>query len=568
METRQETRTAIKSYIPILEWLPSYNRAWLRPDLIAALTVWALLVPEAMAYASLAGLPPEAGLYAAPLALIGYGIFGTSRQLVVGPSSTVAAMSLVIVGLFAIPGSAEFIAMSAILALLVGVMFVAAGLLKLGFLADFMSRPVLSGLVVGIAITIAVSQLDKLLGYTVAEGGFLQELWFFAREIGAISIPTLVVSVVALALLFGLEKFIPRIPAALVVVVLGITLSALLNLEERGVHVVGEIPAGLPPLGFQDVALRDILRLAPGALGILLVAFAESVATARNYATRHGYDIDADQEMVGLGVANFGAGFSQGFVVDGSLSRTAAADQAGQKSQLASIINAGLVLVTAAFLTPLFRTLPEAVLGAIVVHAVWHLISFRELRRLYRIRHQDFWAGLVALLGVLFFGILVGLIFAVGLSFLILLARASRPSTAILGRVTGEGLDVFADLALFPNSETYPGLVIFRFDQQMFFANAPKLRNAIRAAVRSADPPARVILLDAEDVPDIDTTAMDTIAELHDELAKAEIELWFSRVRGEVMEYLRRAGLEQAIGPNRFYLSVRAGVDAYLEQYG
>jgi SulP family sulfate permease len=565
--TQEQTGRSIRSYIPLLEWLPNYNREWLRPDLIAALTVWALLVPEAMAYASLAGLPPEAGLYAAPLALLGYGIFGTSRQLVVGPSSTVAAMSLVIVGLFAIPGSAEFVALSATLALLVGILFVVAGLLKLGFLADFMSRPVLSGLVVGIAITVAVGQLDKLLGYTVAEGGFLLELWFFVRDIAAISIPTLVVSVVALVLLFGLEKFVPRIPAALVVVVLGIVLSAALNLEEQGVHIVGEIPSGLPQLGFQNVALSDILRLLPGALGILLVAFAESVAAARNYATRHGYEIDADQEMVGLGVASFGAGFSQGFVVDGSLSRTAAADQAGQKSQMASLINAGLVLVTAAFLTPLFRTLPEAVLGAIVVHAVWHLISFGELRRLYKIRRQDFWAGLVALLGVLFFGILAGLILAVVLSFLGLLARASNPSTAVLGRVTGKGPDVFADVALYPESETYPGLIIFRFDRQLFFANAPKLRKAVRAAIGAADPPAKVILLDAEDIPDIDTTAMDMLSELQHELAQAGIELWFSRVRGEVMEYLRRAGLEQAIGPDRFHLSVRAGVDAYLEQF-
>jgi len=550
-----------------LEWLPNYNREWLRPDLIAALTVWALLVPEAMAYASLAGLPPEAGLYAAPLALLGYGIFGTSRPLVVGPSSTVAAMSLVVVGAFAIPGSADFIALSATLAVLVGILFVVAGLLKLGFLADFMSRPVLSGLVVGIAISIAAGQLDKLLGYSVPEAGFFREILLFVQGLDMISLPTLVVSVIALALLFGLEAFIPRIPAALVVVVLGIVLSAVLDLEELGVHVVGEIPSGLPPFGLQGVALGDILRLLPGALGILLVAFAESVAAARNYATKHGYAIEADQEMIGLGVANLGAGFSQGFVVDGSLSRTAAADQAGQKSQLASIVNAGLILVTAAFLTPLFRTLPEAVLGAIVVHAVWHLISFKELERLYRIRRQDFWAGLVALIGVLLFGILAGLILAVTLSFLGLLARASRPSTAVLGRVTHAGGDVFANIALYPDSETYPGLVIFRFDQQIFFANAPMLREAVREAVRTADPPAKVVLFDAEDIPDIDTTAMDTITELYDELARADIELWFSRVRAEVMVYLRRAELDRTIGPDQFYLSVRAGVDAYLERF-
>ncbi|MGB3716770.1 MAG: solute carrier family 26 protein [Candidatus Promineifilaceae bacterium] len=565
--TESKAMNRLKSYIPILDWLPTYNKQWLRPDLIAALTVWALLVPEAMAYATLAGVPPEAGLYAAPLALLGYAIFGTSRQLVVGPSSTVAVMSAVVVGTFAVSGTEEYITLTAVLALLVGILFILAGLLKLGFLADFMSRPVLSGLVVGIAITIVMGQLDKILGYEIPESrGFLEELYLFIRGLGNIHWMTFVVGAISLVLLFGMEELFPKIPGALVVVALGIVVSALLNLESYGVHIVGDIPAGLPQLGFQNVSLRDIIALMPGAIGILLVAFAESVAAARAYAKKHGYEIRASQEMVGLGIANFGSGFSQGFVVDGSLSRTAAADQAGQKTQLASIINAVLVLVTAAFLTPLFRSLPEAVLGAIVIHAVWHLISFTELRRLYNIRRIDFWAGSVALIGVLMFGILGGLLLAVFLSFFALLARASDPEYAILGSIPGQGREVFGNIEMHPEAHTYPGLIIFRFDQQLFFANAPKFRAHVHEAIDASTSPVRVVLIDAEDIPDIDSSALDMLIELREELEVKGVDLWFARINKNVEEYMRLSTLTQQLGDGHIFLSVRAGVDAFQEQ--
>jgi MFS superfamily sulfate permease-like transporter len=529
--TLPERKTTLKSLIPIIEWLPAYNKAWFRPDLIAALTVWALLVPEAMAYAALAGLPAEAGLYAAPLALLGYAIFGTSRQLVVGPSSTVAIMSAAVVATVAVGAAQEkIIALSAALAIIVGVLFIISGLLKLGFMADFMSRPVLSGLVVGIAITIAMGQLDDLVGYSVPEGGFFRELFYFIRDVDKIHWVTVIVSGVSLVLLFGLEKINRKIPAALIVVALGIGLSYVLDLEAKGVHIVGDIPSGLPPLGLPDVELRDILSLIPGAVGIVLVAFAESIAAARSYAAKHHYEIDANQEMIGLGVANFGAGMSQGFV------------------------------------TPLFRTLPEAVLGAIVVHAVWHLISFKELQRLYQIRRTDFYAGLIALIGVLLLGILAGLAFAVLLSLLALLYRASNPSWAVLGRVPGKGQDVFGDLNEYPQGETYPGLIIFRFDQQLFFANAPKFKEAILSLVKLADLPVKTVLVDAEDMPEVDTTATDMLVELIEELARSEVRVCFARVRKNVMDHFKRAGLDTLVESDRFYLSVREGVDAFLEE--
>ena len=284
----------------------------------------------------------------------------------------------------------------------------------------------------------------------------------------------------------------------------------------------------------------------------------------RTYAKKNGYEVRASQEMIGLGVANMGAGFSQAFVVDGSLSRTAAADGAGQKTQIASLINAGLVFVTAAFLTPIFRPLPEAVLGAVVVHAVWHLISFKELRRLYQLRKADFWAGLVALVGVLVFGILGGLLTAVFLSFIVLLARASDPDYAILGSIPGDGREVFGNIAAHPNARTYAGLVIFRFDQMLFFANAPKFRAHVQESIDSADEPVRVVLIDAEDIPDVDSTALDMLVDLQKELEAKGIELWFAQVKLNIERLMRRASLVKEIGDDHLYLSIGSGVDAYL----
>jgi MFS superfamily sulfate permease-like transporter len=349
------------------------------------------------------------------------------------------------------------------------------------------------------------------------------------------------------------------------VAALGIVVSYALDLQSYGVHIVGDIPAGLPSLTFPDVTAGEFLKLAPGAAGILLVAFAESVAAARNYAKKHGYDISSSQEMIALGVANLGAGVSQGFVVDGSLSRTAAADGAGQKTQLASLINAGLVLVTAAFFTPIFKTLPEAVLGAIVLHAVWHLVSFKELRRLYRIRKVDFAAGLVALLGVLTMGILGGLILAVFLSLFALLARASDPDYAVLGSITGEGYEVFGNVESHPDAKTFPGLIIFRFDQMLFFANAPKFRKHVHDVINHAEEPVRVVLIDAEDIPDMDSTALDMLTDLHAELDAKGIDLWLAQVKLDIVRLMFRGSLGSLIGQEHIFMSIRKAVNVFLE---
>ncbi len=565
--TRQKTKRTLKSSLPFLSWLPSYKTSWLQPDTIAALTVWALLVPEAMAYAGIAGMPPEYGLYTAPLALLGYAIFGTSKHLNVGPSSTVAALSFsVIAGLGIASGTEEWIAMTAALAILSGVFLAIAGLLRLGVLADFLSRPVLDGFIVGVAITIVVGQLDKLLGFEIVEPelAVIPDLLAIIPSLGMTHWPTLVVGLASLALLFLMERYLPRIPASLTVLVLAIALSTALDFEARGIHIVGDIPGGLPPFGLPGISLEQWTSLIPGALAVLLVGYSESIAAARSYATKFNYKVDADQEFIGVGAANLGSGFSGGFVVNGSLSKTAASVGAGAKTQMVSIIAAVAILITALFLTPFFRALPEATLGAIVIHAVWHLINFRKIWDYRPITSLDFWTALVAMLGVVFFDILIGLLLAVFLGLLGLLYSTKSRTTAVLGKEPDE--PIYRSLENFPEGETYPGLLIARFEGSLFFANAPDLAEEIRYGVEVIEPSPRVILLDCESITEVDATALITMDELNVELARAGIDLRLAQVRSHVLELMRMTDLEEKIGPANIYDSVQAGVDAFLAE--
>ncbi|MCP4359908.1 MAG: SulP family inorganic anion transporter, partial [Chloroflexi bacterium] len=400
--SQEKNKRSIKSYFPIIEWLPNYQGNWFRGDLIAAFTLWALLVPEAMAYAGIAGMPPETGLYAAPLALIAYAIFGTSRHLDVGPSSAVAALSFsVVVGLGVAVGSPEFIILTIALAFMVGIYLIIGGFLKLGVLADFLSKPVLDGFVVGVAISIAVGQLDKLLGYEAGGYEFIPELLRLIKDFSMVHWPTLIVGLVSLTLLFILHKYVPKLPGALIVLFLAIIVSTIFEFELLGIHVVGEIPAGLPDFGIPEgLGWEELLAVAPGAIGVALVAFAESVAIARSFATKYGYEVDANQELIAIGASNIGSGFSGAFVVDGSMSRTSAIDGAGGKSQMVSLIGAVAILITAVALTGLFYNLPEATLGAIVIHAVWHNINFKKITQYKAFTRLDYVTAIVAMIGV------------------------------------------------------------------------------------------------------------------------------------------------------------------------
>jgi high affinity sulfate transporter 1 len=566
--TRQKPKRTIKTFFPIVSWLPKYKASLLQPDTIAALTVWALLVPEAMAYAGIAGMPPEYGLYAAPLALLGYAIFGTSKHLNVGPSSTVAALSFsIIAGLGVSSGTEEWIALTAALAIMTGVFLLIAGLLRLGVLADFLSRPVLDGFVIGVAITVVVGQLDKMLGYEIAEVEleFIPDILVLISDLSMTHWPTLFVGLVSLALLFLIERYLPKVPGALTILVLAIIVSGLLDFESRGIHIVGEIPGGLPPFGLPDVTRDQLGTLVGGALAIMLVAYAESIAIARTYASKFNYKVDADQEFISLGAANLGSGMSSAFAVDGSLSKTAASVEAGSKTQMVSIIAAVAVLITALALTPLFRTLPEATLGAIVIHAVWHLINFKKIWKYRTITSLDFSTAIIATFGVLTFGILQGLLLAIFLGLLGLLYANKSRTTAVLGKEPGE--KVYRSLENYPEGETLPGLLIARFDGSLFFANAPDFADEIRYGVEVTDPAPSVVLVDFESVTEVDATAIITIKELNEELERDGIDLRLARVRTHVLELMRTTDLVEIIGPEHIYDSVHAGADAFLAEH-
>ncbi|MCP4360617.1 MAG: sulfate permease [Chloroflexi bacterium] len=557
-------RRSWRSFFPILTWLSTYQKGWFRGDVIAALTLWALLVPEAMAYAGIAGMPPETGLYAAPLALLAYAIFGTSKHLDVGPSSAVAALSFsVVVGLAAV-GSPEFIVLSIALAFMVGIMLIIGGFLRLGVLADFLSRPVLDGFVVGVAISIAVGQLDKMLGFEPEGYDFVPDMIQFITHIGQTHIATLVVGLVSLGLLFAMHKYTPKLPSALIVLFLAIGVSSLFDFESAGIHIVGAIPAGLPDFGIAEgLGFDDLLTVAPGAVGVALVAFAESVAIARSYGTKYGYEVDANQELIAIGASNIGSGFSGAFVVDGSMSRTAAADEAGGKTQMVSIVAAVAVLITAVALTPLFHSLPEATLGAIVIHAVWKNINFRKISQYRSITSLDFATAAVAMVGVLAFGLLQGLLLAALLGLVVLLFGTKQRNTFVLGNVPDTV--VYRSIEHYPDGETYPGLLILRFDGTLFFANVHDFVTATRTAVEATEPAPQVVLIDGESMNDIDATAVITLKELGEEMARSGIDLRFARVKMKVRNVMQRAGLEETVNPKHFYPSVQDGVDAFLK---
>jgi high affinity sulfate transporter 1 len=566
-----EEKTVVQRYLPIADWLPKYDwGGWLRFDLIAALTVWALLVPEAMAYAGIAGVSAEVGLVTAPLALLGYAIFGSSKHLFVGPSSTVAIISASVVAPLAGSDGDLYLILTIWLAIFTGVFFVGLGLARMGWIANFMSTSVLAGFMVGLAIVIAVGQLDKVLGIEAEGDNVLEDLGSMIEQFSDWDWPTVIIGVVALAALFAIERFLPKVPGALVVMLGAIALSAILDWEDGGIHVVGEIPAELPNLSIPEIPEGDVLGdLLAGALAVVVVAFAESFAAAKTYASKFGYQVDANQEMIGLGAANLGAGLSGGFVVDGSLSKTAAGVGAGQKSQMTSVFAAVFVLITIVALTWLFEPLPEAVLGAIVIHAVWGLVDFSKFTRLWRIRHIDFWLAIAAFLGVVLIDILQGIVIGVVLSLLALIYRSSFPQGSELGRVeTDDGTHEFVGVDANPDAETLTGLVVYRPTGSLIFSNADAFSQQARELLwKRTDPPAEVLIIDCEQIADLDVSGAEEIVSLFDELRDADVEMWLTRLHGDAMVTAEKAGVIDELGEDRVLPTVRAAGEVFRTRY-
>ena len=557
--------------VPLFVSLRGYRTGWLRGDVLAGLTVWAVLVPESLAYATIAGVSPVVGLYAAPAALILYAAFGSSRHLIAGPMAASAALSAAAVAQFATRGSGDFVALTVALALTTGIVAVIAGLLRLGFLASFISEPVLKGFIVGLALTIIVGQLPKIFGIEGADGNFFEKLWGFVTGLGETDGWTLLVGLISLAIVVVLKRFAPVVPGSLVAVVFGILIVTLLDMDRRGVEIVGNINGGLPALGLPDVTLRDYLGLAPSAIGVALVGFAEGLGATKTYAAKNHYEVDANRELLGLGAANLGAGFSSGMVVNGSLSKTAVNGGAGARTQLSGMVAAVLTVVTLLFLTGLFESLPEATLGAIVIAALIELVDIPSLVGYYRVwterlgsiygaaARPDFLAALATLFGVLVFDTLPGLFIGIAVSLLLLLYRASRPNVAVLGRVPGARRH-WGDIDRHPENEVVPGIVVLRVESGLFFANADYVRDAVKA--HSAAEGVRAVVLDAQTVPFVDLTASRMLDELREDLYAQRISLFLARDVGQVRDMIRRSRPSGATGEDEVFATVEEAVAA------
>lgn len=555
MSTTDRTSTG-RVFPPVRSWLPGYERADLSRDTVGGLTVWALVVPESMAYASIAGVPVEYGLYSVPLAVLGYFLFASSRRLFVGPSATVAALTASAVAPVAAAGSDSYIALVGVLALMVGVIFVVLGWARMGFIARFFARPVLDGFMIGLGLFIAIGQLNKLFGVEKAEGNTVAQLLGVFGERPEWDTATMAVAAVALLILFGGERLMPKVPGALVAVVLGLVAVPLLDLEGRGVEVVGDVPTGISLVPWSSVTLDSALALVPGALAIVVVGFAQSIAIAKSYAIADRTRVDADAELVAYGAASLGAGALQGFPPTGSLSKTAAARQAGARSPVAYLIAGALTLLTVLFLAGVFATLPEAVLGSVVIHAVWGSLRPTKVTALRAARVPDFWLALVALLGVILVGILAGVVVGMALSMILLLQRMAAPHTAQLGvDATGSR---FADVAENPDVHALPGVLILRVDGPMVFANVDVILERLAGELAGGDH-ARVVL-DLEAVYEVDTTAVADLQRFVADQSAQGIQVVLARVHAPVRDYLARAHAETLLAEGTCIPTVRDAV--------
>lgn len=567
--TRQEKEKPglLARYVPILHWLPHYNKAWLTGDIVAGLSVWALMVPQCLGFATICGVPVQYGLYAAAISLIVYAIFASSHHVVTGPSSTIAAVTGAAVLSVAKAGSSEAIALVAAVTMLAGILYIILFVLKMGWVSNFLAESVLVGFIFGIGIDVAVGQLKHVTGTHVTGANVWQKLASWITSLPQTSTTTLVVGVAALVILFALKIYAPKVPCALVTLVLGIGASAIFDLSAQGVAVVGTVPRGLPTPDLPDISLitQNFGLILSGAIGVLLVGFSESLAAARQYAAKYHYDIDINQEMLAQGLANITSGLFQGINVAGSLSKSSVNDGSGAKSEMASLAQGVFVILTLLILAPLFADLPEAVLGAIVIEAVvFGLMDVKAMKRIYRLNRTEFWVGTFALMGVLTFGTLQGVLIGLLLSLLVLIARSSKPDIPVLGR--WPGTKVFHRLSENPDSETYPGLVIIRFDGPLYFATANGLRDKVRAVTTGVDPPVTMVLIDMEGVDYLDLEGSDMLNEITKDMRTVGVEIHLARVKHAVMEMLEKDGVDQIIGRDHIHNKVVDAVQLFTQK--
>jgi sulfate permease, SulP family len=546
---------ALKKTFTVFEWLPHYRSTWLRFDVVAALSVWALLVPQGIAYSSIAGVPAQYGLYAALGALVGYALFGTSGQVVTGPSAAIAAVSASVVALWAKSGSTEFIAFTATLAVSAGVIYVVLGLLRMGWVSHFFSGAVLAGFVFGFGFGLIVDQLPKILGLEKEHGSYWDVLVGVVKNISDTSVSTLIVGVLSILLLLVFRRFLPMLPRTIIVVVIGIVVSNLLNLGDHGVKIVGEIPQGLPSFVWPELPPVPLADVFLGSLAVIFIGYSESLATAKEEGRKHDYEIDGSQEMVGQGMANVASGLVGGYAVEGSLSKTTVADMAGQRTQLASLITAGLILLTILLLTGFFTQLPDAVLGAVVIDAGISLIKFREFR-FYRLSTRDFAAFMATALAVFFVGVLAGVVAGIALALLLLIVSASKTPTRQMA--FDRENNVYVHLDHHPEAQLVPGILVVGIHGPLFFADAENFRSSVSQFVRATHPHSVVVDLSA--VVTMDMDGMRALLHLYRELREDNIRVRLVNVGKEHIELMRSTGMLDELGADNIHRTIRGAV--------
>ena len=569
--TRGHPQGTLKAMIKLARGLAlsSFRREWLGKDVVAGIVLTTLLVPQGMAYAELAGLPPITGLYTSILCLLGYAAVGPSRILVLGPDSSLGPMiAATILPLIAAKGDPKrAVALASMLAIMVAAIMIVAGVAKLGFIADLISKPTMIGYLNGLALTILVGQLPKLFGFKVEAEGLIGEFTEFVKGLahGEAVAAAAAVGIAGIVLILVLQHWLPKVPAVLIMVALAIAATSVFSLAEHGVSLVGVLPKGFPPLTLPHVGLADLAPLLGGALGIALVSLADTISTATAFAARTGQEIDGNGEMLGIGVANLAAGLFQGFPVSTSGSRTAVAERSGSKTQLTGITGAVLITLMIVFLPGLFRNLPNPALAAVVITASLSLADIPGTVRLWRQRKTEFLLSAAAFLGVALLGVLAGIAIAVGLSILNVFRRAWWPYDTVLGRV--EGLAGYHDTRSYPEARQLPGLVIYRFDAPLFFANAKTFRDEVRRFA-AAEPKPIWIVIAAEPVTDVDTTAADVLEDLDEALNAEGISLVFAELKDPVRRKIERYGLTRTIDPDHFFPTVGAAVRAFRHETG
>jgi high affinity sulfate transporter 1 len=558
----------LERWVPGLRTVRQYRRSWLGSDLVAGLVLTALLVPVGMGYAQAAGLPPITGLYATIVPLVAYAVFGPSRVMVLGPDSSLAAVIAAVILPLGGDDPETAVALAGALAVLTGLVILVAGIARLGFVTELLSRPVQLGYLYGIAVTILVGQLPRLCGFSIEGRGLLTEARDFAQGVadGRVNRAALAVGLTGIVVIQVLKRLWRTVPGVMVAVIVGIAAVALFDLDAEGVRVIGMLPQGLPTLALPRFDPADLGALFSGALGIALVAVADTTVLSQSLAAQRDETVDPNQELRALGLANLAAGLFQGFAISSSASRTPVAVAAGARSQLTPLVGALTIALLLLFAPGALRDLPLPMLAAIVICAAIGLIDVAAVRRLYRVRRSEFVLWLAAFAGVALLGVLAGIFVAILLSLADFVRRAWRPHDAVLGRE--DELKGYHDIDRHPSARLIPGLLLYRFDAPLFFANAGYFRRRVRRLVAEAAQPVRWVVVAAEPITDIDTTAADTLRQLLEELRQAQVTLAFAELKGPVKDRLQRYGLFEAVGPDRFYPTVGTAVDGYVEATG